>query len=143
MRMSLSRGLKAGEYDIRAENSSKNWATAYTGPAIDAGWIKKEEIARESGTGMQSFAFNLRRKKFQDPKVRQALAYAFDFEWTNKNLFYGQYMRTESFFENSELASSGLPDEAELGLLEPFRDQIPAEVFTDVIPATRYRWFRQ
>jgi microcin C transport system substrate-binding protein len=124
-------GLKAGVYDIRVENSSKNWATGYTGPAIDAGMIVKEEIAREAGTGMQSFAFNLRKTKFQDPKVRQALAYAFDFEWTNKNLFYGQYARTDSFFENSELASSGLPDEAELALLEPLRDQIPPEVFTE------------
>ncbi|MGI9509250.1 MAG: extracellular solute-binding protein [Geminicoccaceae bacterium] len=123
-------GLKAGEYDIRSENSSKNWATAYTGPAIEAGWIKKEEIARQQGTGMQSFAFNTRKKKFQDPKVREALAYAFDFEWTNKTLFYGQYERTDSFFENTELASSGLPDEAELALLEPLKDQIPEEVFT-------------
>ncbi|MDH3660811.1 MAG: extracellular solute-binding protein [Alphaproteobacteria bacterium] len=124
-------GLKAGEYDIRVENSSKNWATAYSGPAVDAGWIVKEEISRQAGTGMQSFAFNLRRKKFQNPKVRRALAYAFDFEWTNENLFYGQYTRTDSFFENSELASSGLPDEAELALLEPLRDQIPPEVFTE------------
>jgi len=124
-------GLKAGVYDFRAENSSKNWATGYSGPAIDNGLIVKEEIARQSGTGMQSYAFNLRRKKFQDPKVRQALAQAFDFEWTNKNLFYGQYVRTDSYFENSELASSGLPDEAELALLEPLRDQIPPEVFTE------------
>lgn len=122
-------GLKAGEYDIRQENSSKNWATAYTGPAVDAGYIVKEEIERQQGTGMQSFAFNLRKTKFQDPKVRQALAYAFDFEWTNKNLFYGLYNRTDSFFENSELASSGLPDEAELALLEPLRGQIPDQVF--------------
>ena len=124
-------GLKAGVYDIRAENSSKNWATGYTGPAIEEGLIVKEEIARQSGTGMQSFAFNTRKAKFQDPKVRQALAYAFDFEWTNENLFYGQYMRTDSYFENSELASSGLPDEEELALLEPLRDQIPPEVFTE------------
>ncbi len=124
-------GLKAGEYDIRVENSSKNWATAYTGPAVDQGLIVREEIARQSGTGMQSFAFNIRKTKFQDPKVRQALAHAFDFEWTNKNLFYGQYARTSNFFENSELASAGLPDEAELALLEPLRDQIPPEVFTE------------
>ncbi len=122
--------LKAGEYDLRNENSSKNWATAYTGPAVEAGWIKREEIAREGGTGMQAFVYNIRRKKFQDPKVRQALAYAFDFEWTNKNLFYGQYKRTSSYFSNSELASSGLPSEAELALLEPFRGRIPEEVFT-------------
>ena len=126
--------LKAGEYDFRAENSSKNWATAYTGPAVEAGWIKLEEIETEGGTGMQSYAFNIRREKFQDPKVRQALAYAFDFEWTNKSLFYGQYKRTASYFSNSELASSGLPDEGELALLEPLRDQIPKEVFT-----TEYR----
>ena len=124
-------GLKAGVYDLRQENSSKNWATGYTGPAVEDGMIVKEEITRQSGTGMQSYAFNIRRPKFQDPKVRQALAYAFDFEWTNKNLFYGQYTRTDSFFENSELASSGLPDEAELKLLEPLRDQIPPEVFTE------------
>jgi len=124
-------GLKAGVYDFREENSSKNWATGYSGPAIDDGMIVKEEIAREQGTGMQSFAFNIRLPKFSDPKVRQALSYAFDFEWTNKNLFYGQYARTNSFFENSELASSGLPDEAELALLEPLRDQIPPEVFTE------------
>ncbi|MGI9421093.1 MAG: extracellular solute-binding protein [Geminicoccaceae bacterium] len=124
-------GLKAGVYDIRVENSSKNWATGYSGPAVENGLIVKEEIERQSGTGMQSFAFNLRRKKFQDPKVRQALAYGFDFEWTNKNLFYGQYVRTDSYFENSELASSGLPSDDELALLEPLRDQIPPEVFTE------------
>jgi len=124
-------GLKAGVYDIRVENSSKNWATGYTGPAIEDGLIVLEEISREAGTGMQSFAFNLRRSKFQDPRVRKALAFAFDFEWTNENLFYGQYARTDSFFENSELASSDLPDEAELALLEPLRDQIPPEVFTE------------
>ena len=131
-------GLKAGVYDIRVENSSKNWATGYTGPAIDNGLIVKEEISREAGTGMQSFAFNIRKPKFQDPKVRRALAYAFDFDWTNTNLFYGQYARTDSFFENSELASSGLPSEEELALLEPLRGQIPDEVFTEtyVPPAT-------
>jgi len=130
--------LKAGVYDIRVENSSKNWATGYTGPAVEKGLIVQEEISREAGTGMQSFAFNTRRTKFQDPKVRQALAYAFDFEWTNANLFYGQYARTNSFFENSDLASSDLPSDAELALLEPLRGQIPEEVFTETYasPAT-------
>ncbi|MGH6945025.1 MAG: extracellular solute-binding protein, partial [Geminicoccaceae bacterium] len=123
--------FKAGDYDIQVENNSKNWATAYTGPAIDQGLIVREEIPNERGTGMQGFVFNTRRDIFQDPKVRAALAYAFDFEWTNENLFYGQYQRTESYFSNSELASSGLPSEAELKLLEPYRDQLPEEVFTE------------
>jgi len=130
--------FKAGAYDIRTENTSKFWATAYTGPTFDAGWIVKEEIPHELGTGMQGFAFNLRRPLFQDPKVREALAYAFDFEWTNRTIMYGQYDRTESYFSNTELAAEGLPSAAELELLEPFRDQLPEEVFTEVYraPAT-------
>jgi microcin C transport system substrate-binding protein len=127
--------FKAGAYDIRQENTSKFWATAYTGPMFDAGWIVKEEIPHELGTGMQGFAFNLRRPLFQDPKVRQALAYAFDFEWTNRTIMYGEYDRTESYFSNTELAAEGLPSEAELALLEPFRDQLPEEVFTKVYQA--------
>ena len=130
--------FKAGAYDIRQENASKFWATAYTGPMFDAGWIVKEEIPNELGTGMQGFAFNLRRPLFQDPRVRQALAYAFDFEWTNRTIMYGQYARTESYFSNTELGAEGLPSAAELALLEPFRDQLPEEVFTQVYhaPAT-------
>ena len=88
--------FKAGAYDIRMENASKFWATAYTGPMFDAGWIVKEEIPNQLGTGMQGFAFNLRRPLFQDAKVRQALAYAFDFEWTNRTIMYGQYARTRA-----------------------------------------------
>jgi microcin C transport system substrate-binding protein len=122
--------FKAGDYDIQEENNSKDWATAYTGPAFDKGLIVREEIPNQRGTGMQGFVFNTRRAIFEDPKVRAALAYAFDFEWTNENLFYGQYQRTESYFSNSELATSGLPSPAELKLLEPFRDQLPPEVFT-------------
>ncbi|HEX6144775.1 MAG TPA: extracellular solute-binding protein [Geminicoccaceae bacterium] len=124
--------FKAGEYDVRVENTSKLWATGYTGPAVAAGRIKLEEIPHERGTGMQAFIFNTRRAPFDDPKVREALGYAFDFEWTNQNLFYGQYERTSSFFSNSELAATGLPGEAELALLEPYRDQLPEEVFTSV-----------
>jgi microcin C transport system substrate-binding protein len=127
--------FKAGAYDIRQENTSKFWATAYTGPMFDAGWIVKEEIPHELGTGMQGFAFNLRRPLFQDPKVREALAYAFDFEWTNRTIMYGEYDRTESYFSNTELAAQGLPSEAELALLEPFRDQLPEEVFTKIYQA--------
>ena len=99
--------FKAGAYDLRQENASKFWATAYTGPMFDAGWIVKEEIPNELGTGMQGFAFNLRRPLFQDPRVRQALAYAFDFEWTNRTIMYGQYARTESYFSNTELGAAG------------------------------------
>jgi microcin C transport system substrate-binding protein len=127
--------FKAGGYDIRVENTSKFWATAYTGPMFDAGWIKKEEIPHELGTGMQGFVFNTRRPLFQDPRVRHALAYAFDFEWTNRTIMYGQYDRTESYFSNTELAAEGLPSEAELALLEPYREQLPAEVFTEVYQA--------
>ncbi|MFQ5784984.1 MAG: extracellular solute-binding protein [Alphaproteobacteria bacterium] len=122
--------FKAHEYDFRQENTAKVWATAYVGPPFDAGLIKKEEIAHSLPTGMQGFFFNTRRTKFKDRRVRAALAYAFDFEWTNKNLFNGAYTRTTSYFSNSELASSGLPSGDELALLEPFRDRLPSEVFT-------------
>ncbi len=122
--------FKAGAYDFRAENTSKFWATGYDQAQIDKGLIVKEVVDHEIPTGMQAFVMNLRRPLFQDDRVRQALAYAFDFEWTNKNLFYGQYSRTKSFFSNSELASSGLPSAAELEILEPFRDKINEAVFT-------------
>jgi len=122
--------FKAGEYDFRPENSSRLWATAYTGPAFTSGLIVREEIPHERGTGMQGFVFNTRRDMFKDPRTRQALAYAFDFEWTNQNLFYGQYERTDSYFSNTELAAEGLPSAAELALLEPFRDQLPEAVFS-------------
>jgi microcin C transport system substrate-binding protein len=123
--------FKAGAYDFRLENTAKLWATAYTGEPFAKGRIIKEELPDESDTRMQGFVFNTRREIFKDPKVREALAYAFDFEWTNQNLFYGAYERIDSYFSgNNELASSGLPSEAELKLLEPLRGQIPEEVFT-------------
>jgi microcin C transport system substrate-binding protein len=122
--------FKAGQYDLRLENVAKNWATAYTGPAVAAGMIKKEEIKNEIPTGMQGFVFNTRRPVFQDVRVRRALGYVWDFEWTNKNLFYGAYTRTKSYFSNSELASSGLPGADELAALEPFRGKVPEDVFT-------------
>ena len=122
--------FKAGEYDFRRENISKNWATAYDAPPVKQGLIKKEEIRHELPTGMQAFVFNTRRAMFKDPRVRQALAHAFDFEWTNKNLFYGQYARTRNYFSNSELAARGLPEGREKKILECFKDKIPAAVFT-------------
>jgi microcin C transport system substrate-binding protein len=102
--------FKAGQYDIRVENSSKEWATGYDSPAVRAGLIKKEQIPNELPSGMQGFAFNLRRPLFQDPRVREALAFGFDFEWSNKNLFYGAYQRTRSYF-TIELAATGMPQE--------------------------------
>jgi microcin C transport system substrate-binding protein len=121
--------FKSHGYDFRNENTAKIWATGYDFPAKRAGLVIKEEIENESPTGMQGFVFNIRRDKFKDRALREALAYAFDFEWTNKNLFYGQYTRTKSYFSNSELASSGLPQGGELALLEPYRDKLPPEVF--------------
>jgi microcin C transport system substrate-binding protein len=122
--------FKAGEFDYRAENSSKAWATAYKIPNVDKGLIKLEQINHNRSSGMQAFVFNSRRDIFKDRAVRQALAYGFDFEWSNKNLFYGQYSRTRSFFDNSELAATGLPDKDELAVLEPYRGRVPDEVFT-------------
>ncbi|MDX1655898.1 MAG: extracellular solute-binding protein [Candidatus Competibacteraceae bacterium] len=122
--------FKAEAYDIRPETSSKDWATGYAIPAVARGELIKGEFPHQRPSGMQGFAFNLRRPLFQDPRVRQALAYAFDFQWSNQNLFYGQYTRTDSYFDNSELAAQGLPSKEELELLEPLRGQIPEEVFT-------------
>ncbi|WP_374446258.1 extracellular solute-binding protein [Stella sp.] len=122
--------FKGGEYDFRQENVAKDWATGYDAPAVSEGLIKREEIANEQPTGMQGFVFNIRRPIFADRRVRQAIGYAFDFEWTNRTLFYGAYTRTRSYFSNSELAASGLPSPAELAILEPFRKQLPEEVFT-------------
>ena len=123
--------LKGRAFDFRLENNSKEWATAYEAhPAFKSGKLIKELVAHENGTGMQGFSFNMRRAKFADKKVREALSYAFDFEWTNNNLFYGQYTRTHSFYSNTELGSSGLPTDLELEILEPYRGRVPEEVFT-------------
>lgn len=122
--------FKAGAYDFRLENSSKNWVTGYNVPAVQNGQIVKEEIKHEDPQGMQAFVFNIRRPIFEDRRVREALNYLFDYEWTRANLSYGLYQRTKSYFANTELAATGLPSPAELKLLEPFRGQIPDEVFT-------------
>lgn len=130
--------LKTYKFDFISENTAKTWATQYTPesfPALKAGLVKKEELRHQNPTGMQAFAFNIRRDVFKDVRVRQALGLAFDFEWTNRNMFYGQYARTESFFSNSDLASSGLPSPAELALLNPLKGKIPASVFTQPFKA--------
>ncbi len=122
--------FKAGKVDFRSENSAKSWATEYDVAAVREGRIIKQLTHPENGDYYQGFLYNLRRPMFKDAKVREALGYAFDFEWANKNIFYDQYARTRSYFEGSELAAKGLPTPAELKLLEPFRSQLDARVFS-------------
>jgi microcin C transport system substrate-binding protein len=121
--------FKAGAVDWRIENSAKNWATAYDFPAVADKRVILEEFPINNVAMMQAFAFNIRRTKFQDPRLRLAFNYAFDFEDMNKEIFFGQYKRIGSYFEGTDLAATGLPSSAELELLEPYRDKIPAEVF--------------
>jgi microcin C transport system substrate-binding protein len=121
--------FKAGAVDWRIENSAKNWATAYDFPAVNDNRVILQEFPINNVALMQAFAFNLRREKFQDPRLRLAFNYAFNFEDMNKEIFFGQYKRTASFFEGTDLAATGLPSAAELELLEPMRDKIPPEVF--------------
>lgn len=123
--------LKAGEFDFMLVNNSKQWARDYVGPQFTDGRIIKEELAHSNNAGMQGFVMNTRRDKFKDQRVRRALSLAFDFDWSNNNLFYNQYTRCDSYFSNSELAATGLPEGDELALLEEFRDQLPAAIFTE------------
>lgn len=129
--------FKSGAYDFRLENSSKNWATAYNFGAKKKEQVLVEEIPYSRPSGMQGFAFNLRKSIFQNRNVRKALSYAFDFEWSNRNLFYGAYTRTKSFFDNSELSSQKLPTKSELQVLSQFKDSVPPEVFTDIFTPPR------
>ncbi|MBF0132644.1 MAG: ABC transporter substrate-binding protein [Magnetococcales bacterium] len=125
-------GFKAHEFDFIFENNSKQWARDYQGDKFDRHEIIKETLAHHNGSGMQGFVFNLRRPIFQDIKVRQALTLAFDFEWSNQNLFHGQYVRSTSYFSNSELAAQGKPSAEELALLEPIKDKLDPVVFGDI-----------
>ena len=122
--------LKGGVIDLRVENISKIWATAYNIPEIANGQIVKEELPHRRTAPIQGYIYNLRRNLFKDARVRQALAYAFDFEWSNRNLFYGQYARSRSYFGNSELEAKGLPQGRELEILNAYRGRISNEVFT-------------
>jgi microcin C transport system substrate-binding protein len=121
--------IKGGLIDVREEFTSKEWATGYNVPAVTEKRLLLETLADENPSGMQGFWINTRRAKFADIQVRQALDLAFDFEWTNKNLFYSLYTRVGSFFENSKMKAIGNPSAAEVALLEPFRAQLPASVF--------------
>ncbi len=121
--------IKSGTVDLREEFTSRDWATGYDIPAVKEGRLIKLTLPDETPGGAQGFFLNTRRPKLADPRVRKALDYAFDFEWTNKNLFFSLYKRTESFFENSDMKAEGKPSPEELAVLEPFKDKLPAEVF--------------
>jgi microcin C transport system substrate-binding protein len=122
--------FKADAADWRVENSAKNWATGYDFPAVADKRVILEQFPINNVGLMQAFAVNIRREKFQDPRVRLAFNYAFDFEEMNKQLFYGQYKRIASYFEGTDLAATGLPGPRELELLNTVRDKVPSEVFT-------------
>ena len=122
--------FKADQFDWRNENTAKVWATGYNFPAVKDGRVVKEKFTLGNPEAMQALVLNTRRGKFADPRVRRALNFAFDFEWANENLFNGQYHRTASYFANSELAATGLPQADELAILNEFKGQIPGEVFT-------------
>ena len=130
--------FKAGQIDVRSENVSKNWATAYDFPAVKSGQVIKQSFPHQLPNGIQGYAMNTRRAVFSNRLVRQAIAEVFDFEWSNKALFYGAYTRTKSYFSNSDLASSGLPSAEETALLEPFKATLPDAVFKSefTVPVT-------
>ena len=122
--------FKSGAFEFRHEYYSKLWAREHNGPNYDSGKIIKENLPNSNNAGMQGFVFNARRKLFNDRIVRRAIALAFDFEWSNKRLFYNQYVVNDSYFSNTELQATGVPEGKELSLLMPFKDQLPQAVFT-------------
>ncbi len=126
-------GFKAGEYLFRTENSSQAWAQNYAFPAVDNGWVTKEEIFNGNIGQAQGFFFNLHRDKFSDPRVREAVGMAFNFEWSNRTLFFGLYSRVDSFFKNSDLEARGEIPADELAILEEFRADLPESVFTEAV----------
>lgn len=124
--------FKAGQFDFNLEYSAKSWATGYEGTALKEGKIIKKELDNHNPAYIQGYVFNIRRPFFQDKKVRKAITLLFDFEWSNRQLFHNSYKRLSSYFENSEMAAHELPTEQELAILEPFKEQLPEEVFTTV-----------
>lgn len=141
----LFEGFKAGSQDFRNENISKNWAQGYDIPAVKEGKLIKKAVPNSIPQGVQLSLFNLRKPLFKDRKVREALTKAFDFEWINKNLFFNSYKRSSSYFNNSDLASSDLPEGKELKILDPLRNALPPEVFTQVfkLPVTNGSGFNR
>ncbi len=124
-------GFKGGDYDFREEFYSKLWSTGYDFPELTSGGISREILPDNRPSGAQGFWINLRREKFSDPRVREAIAHAFNFEWSNQTLFYSAYKRTDSFWENSDLQATGTPAPEEWVLLEPLRAWLPATIFTE------------
>jgi microcin C transport system substrate-binding protein len=122
-------GFTAGSYLFREEFTSRFWATRYDFPAMKDGRVKRDEIPDDTPSGAQGWFINTRRPKFADPRLREALNDAFDFEWTNKTIMYGSYLRTVSVFQNSDMMAQGAPSAEEIALLEPYRTRLPAEVF--------------
>ena len=128
--ISAFEAFKGGAYNFREEYSSQVWGTSYNFPALEKGWVIKTQLPDQNPSGTQGFWINLRKSKFQDPKLREAIGMMFNFEWSNEALFYGIYKRTDSFWENSYLQASGLPTEEELILLEPLKEFLDPSVFT-------------
>ncbi len=122
-------GFAAKTYLYREEFTARIWATRYDFPALKDGRVKREQVPDETPSGGQGWFINTRRDKFKDPRVREAMICAFDFEWTNKTIMYGAYVRTHSPFQNSDLMAVGPPSPEEVALLEPFRGKVPDEVF--------------
>lgn len=137
-RIPLRLALKSGDIDYYHENTAKSWATEFDVPSVRSGWLVQETVHHSAPQGMQAFVMNLRRSQFKDRNIRKAIILAFDFGWTNQKIFYNQYTRSTSFFSNSELASSGLPDGRELEILDAYRNRLPAEIFHKpfVLPET-------
>ncbi len=132
-RQAAFEAFKKGAITLREEFTSKTWATEYDFPAITDGRVIKMEFPDEARPSLQAWFFNTRRDKFADPRTRQAIGLAFDFEWVNKNLFYNSYVRSSSYFEGSPYQAKGLPSEAELALLEPLRGKIPDAAFGEAV----------
>ncbi|AZC51445.1 extracellular solute-binding protein [Pseudomonas chlororaphis] len=129
--------LKAGGYDYNREFSATGYTIGYAGAALEQGRLVREHLAPGSALGAQGFIFNLQKPQFQDRRVRQAIAMLWDFEWSNRQMMRSLYLRQQSFFSHSELAAAALPDAEELKILEPWRGQVPEEVFSQVFQAPR------
>jgi len=128
----LLEAFKVGDYDYRREYNAQRWQTNYDFPAVDRGDVVLKEMKNDRPTGMNALVMNSRKEIFSNPRVREALSYAYDHEWINKILYNNAYTRTDSYFDNSPLASSGLPTKEELLLLEPWKDQLPNEIFNKI-----------
>ncbi len=127
--------FKAGEFDYVRSFSAREWARTYTGKKFDSGELIKTELKARNAGDFQGYLINTRREKFKDPRVREALGLAFDFEWMNRKLFYGAYIRVRGFFNNSDFESKGLPDPDELAVLEPLRDKVQPAIFNKEVPS--------